>query len=61
VAILNAMPITKRAKIIGEFKTDDDNKKLDEILNLIRQGMPDEKVINNAQQQLNQVASKPAG
>jgi flagellar motility protein MotE (MotC chaperone) len=61
VAILNAMPITKRAKIIGEFKTDDDNKKLNEILDLIRQGMPDEKVINNTQQQLNQVASKPAG
>jgi flagellar motility protein MotE (MotC chaperone) len=61
VAILNAMPITKRAKIIGEFKTDDDNKKLEQILDLIRQGMPDEKIINNTQQQLNQVAAKPAG
>ncbi|HZZ27052.1 MAG TPA: hypothetical protein VFE46_03515 [Pirellulales bacterium] len=60
VAILNAMPITKRAKIIGEFKTDDDNKKLDEILDLIRRGMPDEKVINNTQQQLNRIA-QPTG
>jgi hypothetical protein len=61
VAILNAMPIAKQAKIIGEFKTDDDNKKLDEILDLIRRGMPDEKIINNTQQQLGQIATKPTG
>jgi flagellar motility protein MotE (MotC chaperone) len=60
VAIMNAMPIGKRAKIIGEFKTDEDSKKLDGILDLIRQGMPDEKVINNAQQQLQQTSTSPA-
>jgi hypothetical protein len=55
VAILSAMAIGKQSKIIGEFKTDDEPKKLQEILDLIRQGMPEQKVVDNAQQQLNQV------
>jgi hypothetical protein len=54
VAIMSAMPIGKRAKIIGEFKTDEEAKKLQDILELIRQGMPEQPLIENAQQQLSQ-------
>ncbi len=59
VAILSAMPIAKRAKIIGEFKTDDESKKLEEVLRLIREGVPEVKVINQTQQQFKQL-EKPA-
>jgi hypothetical protein len=37
VAILSAMPIGKQKKIIEEFKTEEELKKFDEILRLIRQ------------------------
>jgi hypothetical protein len=57
VAILSAMPIGKRAKIIGEFKTDDESKKLEVILDLIRRGMPDAKMVNRTEEQVN--ATKP--
>jgi len=57
VAILSAMPIGKRAKIIGEFKTEEENKKLEVILDLIRRGMPDAKVVNRTEEQVN--ATKP--
>jgi hypothetical protein len=60
VAILTAMPVTKRAKIIGEFKSDEETKKLDDILDLIRQGMPEEKVINKTQQQLTKASPTAA-
>ncbi len=38
VAILSAMPIGKQTKIVQEFKTDEEQRKLDEIMRLIRQG-----------------------
>jgi hypothetical protein len=41
VAILSAMPITKQVKILGEFKSEDEQKKVDEILRLLRQGNGD--------------------
>jgi hypothetical protein len=41
VAMLSAMPITRQVKIIGEFKTDDEQKKIDDILRLLRQGNGD--------------------
>jgi hypothetical protein len=41
VAILSAMPITKQVKILGEFKTEDEQKKVDDILRLLRQGNGD--------------------
>jgi hypothetical protein len=41
VAILSAMPITKQVKIIGEFKSEDEQKKIDDILRLLRQGNGD--------------------
>ena len=57
VAILSDMPIGKRAKIIGEFKTEEDSKKLEVILDLIRRGMPESKVVNRTEEQVN--AAKP--
>ncbi|HEX3998324.1 MAG TPA: hypothetical protein VHX65_07235 [Pirellulales bacterium] len=52
VAILSGITITKRARIIGEFKTPDEAKKLEEILRLIREGIPDITSINQTQQEL---------
>lgn len=61
VAIMSAMPPAKRAKIIGEFKTPEEAKQFAEIIELIRQGKPDETVIDRAHDQLNQSPSKPTG
>lgn len=41
VAMLSAMPISKQVKIIGEFKAEDEQKKIDDILRLLRQGNGD--------------------
>lgn len=41
VAMLSAMPITRQVKIIGEFKSEDEQKKIDDILRLLRQGNGD--------------------
>jgi len=52
VAILVAMPIAKRAKIISEFKTPDELQKLDEMLRLIRQGVPEVNLIDKTRSQI---------
>jgi hypothetical protein len=54
VAILSAMPIDKRAKIVSEFKTADDATKLDEILRLIREGVPEANLIDKTLNQITQ-------
>jgi hypothetical protein len=41
VAMLSAMPISKQVKIIGEFKLEDEQRKIDDILRLLRQGNGD--------------------
>jgi hypothetical protein len=41
VAILSAMPITRQVKILAEFKSEDELKKIDDILRLLRQGNGD--------------------
>lgn len=38
VAILSQMPITKQAKIVSEFKTEDEQTKIDDILRRVRRG-----------------------
>ena len=38
VGIFASMPIPKQAKIVSEFKTEDEQKKLDDILRRIREG-----------------------
>lgn len=52
VAILSAVPIAKRAKIVSEFKTPDETGKLDEILRLIRQGVPETNLIDKTRSQI---------
>jgi hypothetical protein len=58
VTIMKTMPLDKRRKIIGEFKSPDETEKLADILREIRLGTPDADVIrdtrNQLQQQLNQ-------
>lgn len=52
VARLAAMPIVKRAKIAGEFKTDEEQQKLSEILERMGEGEPETAIIDEAQRQL---------
>jgi hypothetical protein len=54
VAILSAMPIGKRAKIISEFKDPDEVKKMDEILRRIRTAAAEISVLDAVEQQATQ-------
>ncbi len=58
ITLLSSMNSSKRAKIIAEMKTDEDGKKLDEILRLMRQGMPDILPINQARDEFNKFNPK---
>jgi hypothetical protein len=59
VLLISGLPETNRAKILAEFKTPDENKKLAEVLRLIRQGQPEASIADKAQQQFSQ--AKPSG
>jgi hypothetical protein len=54
VSILSAMPIGKRAKIVAEFKSPEEAEKLEEILRLIRQGVPEVNLIDKTRSQIKQ-------
>ncbi len=54
VTILSSMPIGKRAKIVSEFKTPEETAKLDEILRLIRSGVPEVNLIDKTLSQIKQ-------
>ena len=54
VAIMKAMPIDKRKKIAGEFKTGDEPDKLHDILTQIRLGVPEVTLIRDTRRQLEQ-------
>jgi hypothetical protein len=54
VTIFKTMPIDKRRKIVGEFKTPDETAKLAEILHEIRLGTPDSELIRDTRSQLQQ-------
>jgi hypothetical protein len=56
VSLLAQMPTTKRAKILGEFKTDDEEATLAEILKLIREGVPESDLIEDTINQLDRPA-----
>jgi hypothetical protein len=58
VTILSSVAASKQAKIIAEFKTDDEVKKLDEILRMIRQGVPEVLPIDRAREELKQFDPK---
>lgn len=52
VTILTAMPISKRAKIVSEFKSPDEAQKLDEILSQILNGAPEVDLIDDTTDQV---------
>ncbi|MGO8752375.1 MAG: hypothetical protein ACLQNE_41075 [Thermoguttaceae bacterium] len=54
VALLSGMPEAKQAKIIAEFKTAEENAKIQEVLRLIRQGEPETSLASKAQERLQQ-------
>jgi hypothetical protein len=54
VALLSAMPVNKRAKIIGEFKTPEEAESVAELLELIREGVPEAPLIDETKKQLGQ-------
>ncbi len=55
VTLLSPMPDAKRAKILGEFKTDEEMEKLGEVLRRIRAGMPSAGMQENTRKQLEQL------
>jgi folylpolyglutamate synthase/dihydropteroate synthase len=55
VALLTPMAESKRAKILGEFKTPEDLDKLSEVLQRIREGLPAVSVPDNTRKQLEQL------
>ena len=58
VAILSVVATAKQAKIIAEFKTEEEVKNLVEILRLIREGVPDVLPIDQAREELKQFNPK---
>ena len=50
VTFMKQMSDKKRANIIGEFKTDDDKEKLSEVLRRLREGLPEVKAVDKAQE-----------
>jgi Skp family chaperone for outer membrane proteins len=52
VAIVKGMPLDKRKKILGEFTTDEEITKLNEILTTLRQGDLKAGLIENAREQM---------
>ncbi len=59
VLLLSGMTDSSRGKILGEFKTTDDVKKIDEVLRLIRQGVPEAPIAEKAKGQLQPAAGAP--
>jgi hypothetical protein len=57
VTLLAAMPIARRAKIAGEFKEPDEVQMLADILDRMRQGVPDAALIEAARQKLDNPSS----
>ncbi len=60
VLILSSIAIRKQAKIIEEFKNDDEKKKLEEIVELIRKGVPEVTPIDQAREKIKQFNPKKA-
>lgn len=56
VKMISDMPIAKKAKIIGEFKTPEETEKLEEILQLLLQGEPEVSLIDDTRDQLQPTA-----
>ena len=54
VKLLSLMPTAKRKKIIDEFKSDEEAQTLAEVLKLIREGVPESKLIDDAAKAIDQ-------
>jgi hypothetical protein len=52
VMFMKQMPDKKRANIIGEFKTDDEKDKISEVLRRVREGSPEIKAVDKAQEKM---------
>jgi len=61
VTLMGPMPDNRRAKIITEFKTPDEVKRIDQILRDIRRGDPTTAVTANVRQQLDQSKNNDTG
>jgi len=59
VVLLAGMTDAKRAKIISEFKTAEDNEKIGEVLRRIREGVPTAEIADETRKQLQR--PKPTG
>jgi hypothetical protein len=54
VTIFSAIPIAKRAKIVAEFKSPEETKKMDDLLRLIREGVAEVNLIEKTDRQIKQ-------
>ncbi|MBX7072849.1 MAG: hypothetical protein K1X71_06835 [Pirellulales bacterium] len=59
VAMLAAMPIERRAKIVAEFKSPEDLPRLNEILEVMGQGDPVARMVDETRGAMSQAASQP--
>ena len=59
VRILKAMPLDKRKKILGEFKSPEEIEKLHEILRVVRLGGSDSELLRDTRSQLQQQGANP--
>ena len=60
IKILSLMPGAQRAKIVREFKTEEESQTLAEILKQIREGVPETKLVDDAEQALEQPGAATA-
>jgi len=61
VLLLRDMPDRKRSRIIGEFKTQQEQKKINEVLERLLDGVPDGEVAEAAQERMDQAAKQGDG
>ncbi|HQU42554.1 MAG: hypothetical protein B7Z73_04120 [Planctomycetia bacterium 21-64-5] len=54
IKILSLMPTAKRAKIVGEFKTQEESETLAGILKRIREGVPEKDLVDQTEKALDQ-------
>jgi len=59
VALLTGMTESKRAKILGEFKTPEETQKIEDVLRLIREGQPEAGVVQSAMDRMGTGGPKP--
>ena len=61
VLLLRDMPDRKRSRIIGEFQTQQEQKKINEVLERLLDGVPDGEVAEAAQERMDQAAKQGDG